>query len=622
MSFLCSEDENLNISDNYYTFLKFLYKKYIKYITHYKEATSEYIKKLSLINEKYTPKLSKVKEEFRKNSSLNYSHIIAITSLIPRIINQQIFNGDFFIKGIDNQISVFEKYIREKTNSFNDIQNSFKETKSELIKKYKENEKYKLNFITNISNAEDNIYKYFLKQNTEKSFMIFKDTNLDKLINQNNSNKKSNSSLNSESINNSIQKAKKAELEYKNNLHVLKAYEEIFIESSKKSLENTRRLCCELSKNIKENVCDCLIKLKSYFRIPLCETDTYLNETIKLDEYSTFNDIILNSYKNNKLFTPLIPEKYTPKFFKRKKSDDSQNANSINSTNNTTCNSSNSLNESLSKTEDGFQEMNYIEEEDIFLTIKKLTENFELLDKNDLDLNIEEKKLRCKYLTLKILSFAHQNKINKYTLSEISENEIEELDKMFEIKYIRTIFLQRLSEFRTKGVFDIPEKEYNILGKLSNTILKISEKEKDYNSVKNIIILCQTYYTFDKNKNKQYLLNFIIKNEIFKSKNFWEEFVNFSIQKELFNSKKEDEKNGIINKEGDKETETKISNVVFSQLVPLTNNMIEFEVDISIIEDIIIPYISKYKIGAELSEVVTGVIESRKLELGNKNDNI
>ena len=613
MNFLGSEDENLNISDNYYSFLKYLYEKYIKFITHLKTATNEYIKKLTIINEKYTPKLSEIREEFRKNPSLNFSHIIAITSIIPKIINEQILNGNYFIKGVDKQISFFDKFIHEKNNSFSEIHNSFNEKKSELIKKYKENEKIKLNFKSNISIAEDNIYKYFLKQNKEKSSITYKGTNLNKITDEDNIiNTINTSSINNSSINSSIQKAKKAEIEYKNNLNLLKSYENIFIESSKNSLENERKLCCELLKSIKGNICDCLILLKSYFRIPLNEIDEYLNEIIKLDEINTFNDII--GYKKNKQFTPSIPEKYTPKFFKRAKSDDSQYANSSNSTNNSTNNSINSINSSneSSSNEDCFQEMNYIEEVDIFLTIKKMAENFEFLDQNDLNLDVEEKKLRCKYLTLKILNFEHKNKINKYSLSDITEDEIEELEKMFEKKYLRTIFLQRLSEFRTKGIFDIPKKEYNILGKLLNTLLNISEKEKDYNSVMNIIILSQTYYIFGKNKNKEYLLNFIIKNDLFKSKKFWEDYVNFSIQKELFNSKKEDEKNGILNKKVDKENEEKISNIVFSQLVPLTDNMIEFGVDISIIEDIIIPNISKYKIGEELAETIICVIESKK----------
>ena len=38
--------------------------------------------------------------------------------------------------------------------------------------------------------------------------------------------------------------------------------------------------------------------------------------------------------------------------------------------------------------------MDYSQEEEIFLTIKKMTANFELLDSNNFDLVLEKQKLR------------------------------------------------------------------------------------------------------------------------------------------------------------------------------------------------------------------------------------
>ena len=39
------EEENINITDNYYTPIKQLSEDFLKYITNYKTATSDYIKK-------------------------------------------------------------------------------------------------------------------------------------------------------------------------------------------------------------------------------------------------------------------------------------------------------------------------------------------------------------------------------------------------------------------------------------------------------------------------------------------------------------------------------------------------------------------------------------------------
>ena len=180
----------------------------------------------------------------------------------------------------------------------------------------------------------------------------------------------------------------------------------------------------------------------------------------------------------------------------------------------------------------------------------------------------------------------------------------------------RVIFIQQLSQFRTRGIFEIPEKEYQILSRLFNKIAKLVESEEDYDSAVNIIILSQTYYKIINNK-KEYLQNDIMNNELFKSKKFWETFTNYSIDKEIALSKQTDEKNGV-NSENDKENEEKYSNIVFAQLVPMINNMIEFELDINIVEEIILPLITQYKIGPELAEAIIAPINEKKLENENK----
>ena len=84
-----------------------------------------------------------------------------------------------------------------------------------------------------------------------------------------------------------------------------------------------------------------------------------------------------------------------------------------------------------------------------------------------------------------------------------------------------------------------------------------------------------------------------------------------------FYDKKNDELNGVVN-EDEKETEEKIRNIVFAQLVPLNDNMIDFGIDIDIIEEIISPIIKEYKISPELAEVIYSVLNNKKLELQNR----
>ncbi len=180
-------------------------------------------------------------------------------------------------------------------------------------------------------------------------------------------------------------------------------------------------------------------------------------------------------------------------------------------------------------------------------------------------------------------------------------------------KQNRVIFIQQLSQFRTRGIFEIPEKEYQILSRLFNEIAKLVESEEDYDSAVNIIILSQTYY-INKNGQKEYLQKQIMNNSLFKTQKFWEMYANYSITRELSNC--------IIGENAeDHDIEESYSNIVFAQLIPMADNMIDFGLDINIVESIILPIVKKYKFSQELTESLTSTIEAKKLELQEKNKN-
>ena len=257
--------------------------------------------------------------------------------------------------------------------------------------------------------------------------------------------------------------------------------------------------------------------------------------------------------------------------------------------------------------------MEYSQEEEIFLTIKKMTENFELLDSNNFDLVLEEEKLRCKYLTLKLLAFAPISKLYSDKIPTITDDEIIELEKLIDNKKIREIFIQQMSQFRTRGIFEIPEREYGILCQLFNKIFKNIETDMDYESAINLIILSQTYYIIKEGK-KEYLQKQIMNNDFLKTKKFWEMYAKYSITKAVSNC--------VIQENAeDKEIEESFSNIVFAQLLPITDNMIDFGLDINIVEGIILPFINQYKIGPELAITITSVIDAKKLEAQEKNKN-
>ena len=595
MSF--QEEKNINICENYYNFIKQLSEDYLKYITNYKIASIDYLKKISLNHEKYSSKLTDVDEEL---VNINSTHIISVTSIIPKVVEQQISGLNDFLKQIDEKIINFDKLIKVKNTEFIECVSSFKDIKNELHKKYKEIDKLKANYMTNIELAEDAIHKYYMNQNTKKKanskLMLTLDKNTEFVSIE-------------EQAKNSIQKTKKLEEEYVKNISLVKTVEKSYIDKSEASIKKSTKIVCEITSYLKELISDCLVFLNDSFKLPLVVIDTYLNEIVSLDEYTKFDDIIKSSYKNNIIFKQINPEKYTSKFFQQKNTSNNTKSNIINIKN-----IINRRVKSNSMSKEDLQEMDFVHEEEKFLTLKKMLENFDLFESNKYNLDIEEEKLRCKYLTLKILSFAPKSKLYSNKITKISKAEVEEFEEMLKKKQNRVIFIQQLSQFRTRGIFDIPEKEYKILSRLFNKITKLVESEEDFDSAINIIILSQTYY-INKNNKKEYLHNAIMNNELFKSKKFWETFINYSIDKEIEKCKQNDKKNC----KNIKENEANNGNIAFAQLMSMINNMIEFELDINIVEEIILPIIKQYKIDVESVEAIYAPINEKKKIIKNEN---
>ena len=573
MNSLYPGEENINITDNYYNFIKQISEDYLKYIINYKIATSEYLKKITTNHEKYNPKLSELKDK----TNLKKEHLTKLVSIIPKVIEQQMINIENFVQSIDEKISKFELILKEKNTQYLECQNSFKESKNDIIKRYGDTDKLKKNFMTNITSVEEIIHKLYSKKDKKKKNNFKLNISVFNTLDNNN-----NVSSFEEQVNSSIQKTKKIEQEYKTNFKLLQLDEKNFLETDEKTKERTRRILCEIVNGLKVNITEYLIYLKNCFRVPLIDIELYFKNIMPLDELTEFDEIIQSSYSKNNYPTSINPEKYT--------------LNSIN-------------------IED---ELEFSQEEEIFKTIKKMTENFDLLECNNYDLSVEEEKLRCKYLSLKILSFPSSNQINSNQIPSITDQEVDEIDNKLQKKQNRVIFLQKLSQFRSGGNFEIPEKEYNILSRLFNTIAKIIEIEKDYDSAVNIIILSQTYY-ITRNNERNYLQNVLMNNKMFKTKKFWESLVKFSIDKEIAISKKNDECNGTIG-EDRKEVESNYVNIVFTQLLPLIHNMIEFGIDTDIVEEIISPIIKQYKISSEFSDVIYSEINSKKLEIQNYNN--
>ena len=601
------EEENFKITNNYYIIIKQISEDFSKYIINFKLSSIDYLKKLTANNEKFNLNVLENKYKITSLKDLNIQHILTLSSVIPKIIEQQIINLDYFIQEIDKKLEKFEKIYNEQSSRYLEQYNNYKEIKNELNKKYPEIERLKVNYITNISSVEEMVHKFYMKKNFTK-----KRLNSISSASQTDNNRRESIKLEQnnmsieEQVNSNIQKVKRIEEDYKYNIAIVKSIEDKYMKISKESKENIRKILCELLNGYKEFIVDCMIFLKNCYKVPLSEIDTYMNDINNMNEFEIFDKIILSSYKANKDLVNINPQKYTLKFFRQNNNEEGKDEydkikNKIKRSN------------SMRLQEEDFQEMDFLQEQEIFLTIKKMKDNFDLLNSNDFDLNLEEEKLRCKYLTLKILSFAPISKLYSDKIPSITDEEIIELEKLIDKKVNRVIFIQKMSQFRTRGIFEIPEREYCILSKLFTKIVKKIESDIDYDSAVNLIILSQTYFRIKEGK-KEYLQIQIMNNDLFKTKKFWEMYANYSITKAVSSC--------VISENAeDKEIEESFSNIVFAQLLPITDNMIDFGLDINIVEGIILPFINQYKIGPELAITITSVIDAKKLEAQEKNKN-
>ena len=562
---LCSELENINISKDYFIFIKGIFFDCLQYIINYKSITTEYIKKLEILHDKYSNKLSGNDKDNLKYKNINTEHIFSLTSYMIHIVEKQIENLKIFMKGFDTQIENDNNAIKEKEILADKFNEMFEESRIDLLKKYREIDKLSELYTINMSNTEDLLYKYF--------------------------DKRSNIIITEEQMNSALSSTKKIEKGYKNEVKSTKLYEETFDSLYTSTLENFKKLSSETSNQLKETIFNFLVLYKDNVKIILMELESPIQNLDKLDEVKEIENIIMKSYSKNNKLIHVKPDKYNLKCLQKEKE-----------------NENNSYNSPILSLEDGFEEMRLIIDDKIINIIKKMKENFELIEDSNINLDIEEEKLKCYQLTQKILNIERQ-KIQKKNIP--TEEEIDKLNNLLDKHDNRVVFLQQLSEFRTKGKFEISQCTFDILSKLFITIIKNAEKSNDFHSIENAIIISQTYYmNLEKENKKIYLQKKIENNDIFKSKKFWEEFLDYCINKEIVKTVSNDVKTGNILKENRKDSEDKISNIAFGRIAPYVKNMKDLGLDKESIIQIVFPKMEKFRLNKDLVELVKNIINN------------
>ena len=164
---------------------------------------------------------------------------------------------------------------------------------------------------------------------------------------------------------------------------------------------------------------------------------------------------------------------------------------------------------------------------------------------------------------------------------KITEEDLEKLKELIENDLGQMVFVKQLSLLRSNGIYEKSEKFIISMGKILNIILGYAENEKNYDKVKNCIILSQTFYYLDLNKEKKYIFTLIKDNKWLKGSKFWRDFIGSMIEIEI--------------KKINKFKTQNLNDILFSQLLPYINNMIGFGLDNRIIIKIVDEFLEKYK---------------------------
>ena len=153
-------------------------------------------------------------------------------------------------------------------------------------------------------------------------------------------------------------------------------------------------------------------------------------------------------------------------------------------------------------------------------------------------------------------------------------------------------------------MFSITKNCFEIIGDILLQILDEVLIDKDYESARYCIILSQTYH-FMNDHEKVSLQQKIEKHDLLKMTDFWENFIAYSIFEEI-----EKQNDSVSNaNESEEEKNNRISNIVFSQLLPITDNMLCFEISKEKIKEIICGFAKQYSIPFDLNQHLISMVD-------------
>lgn len=245
-------------------------------------------------------------------------------------------------------------------------------------------------------------------------------------------------------------------------------------------------------------------------------------------------------------------------------------------------------------------------DEDVFESIKFFYERFNFVDTSEYNFFLEKHKIEVRKLTNKLLQPGLTKKESKeyQDLKPMNANDVKKLEEYIKKgKDFRICFLLKINHYRTLGVFDMPEREFEITSNIFLLITNIiyNENMEECETFRLICILSQTFY-FNSNGEKIYLYNKIKGHKMFTKKDFLKKYIYFIIKEEL------DKGNNTSNRPL-KSKEKK--GIVFACLLPFCKIMLEFGVKKEMLLEINEALYKEYELSEDLISSINMIVESQ-----------
>ena len=123
------------------------------------------------------------------------------------------------------------------------------------------------------------------------------------------------------------------------------------------------------------------------------------------------------------------------------------------------------------------------------------------------------------------------------------------------------------------------------------------------------------------NGQKQYFCKFLNSHNVFHNPEMWEKLTDYMIKEKT--DKYNDIEYQVQNKkysDDENKKKDKINQIIFAQLISVSNNMCDYNFDIDMAEKIMMEYIKRYELEEAYTQMIMDIINNKRKEINNKSE--